>query len=156
VSTVVGGGMSSRLFQRVREELGLAYAVYTFQSFHVDTGTHGVYAATAPERARDAVAAIQSELARLAADGLTPEELQSGKNQLAGQVTLSLESVTSRMYRAAGVELYGEPFRSLDAVLAEIAQITEDDVRAACREFFPPDRQTLLTLGPAPQRGARE
>jgi predicted Zn-dependent peptidase len=97
-----------------------------------------------------------SELARLAADGLTPEELQSGKNQLAGQVTLSLESVTSRMYRAAGVELYGEPFRSLDAVLAEIAQITEDDVRAACREFFPPDRQTLLTLGPAPQRGARE
>lgn len=156
VSTVLGGGMSSRLFQRVREELGLAYAVYTFQSFHVDTGTHGVYAATAPERARDAVAAIQSELARLAANGLTSEELQSGKNQLAGQVTLSLESVTSRMYRAAGVELYGEPFRSLDAVLAEIAQITEDNVRAACREFFPPDRQTMVTLGPAPVPGARE
>ena len=67
-------------------------------------------------------------------------------------MTLSLESVTSRMYRAAGVELYGEPFRSLDAVLAEIAQITEDNVRAACREFFPPDRQTMVTLGPAPSR----
>ncbi len=148
VSTVLGGGMSSRLFQRVREELGLAYAVYTFQSFHADTGTHGVYAATSPDRAQKAIEAIQYELARLAADGLSPEEMQSGKNQLAGQVTLSLESVTSRMYRAAGVELYGEPFRSLDAVLAEIARITEDDVRAACREFFPPERQTLLTLGP--------
>ena len=56
--------------------------------------------------------AIRDELARLAADGLTPEEIRSGKNQLEGQVTLSLESVTSRMYRAAGVELYGEPFRS--------------------------------------------
>lgn len=148
VSTVLGGGMSSRLFQRVREELGLAYAVYTFQSFHADTGTHGVYAATSPDRAQKTVDAIRYELARLAADGLSPEEIQSGKNQLAGQVTLSLESVTSRMYRAAGVELYNEPFRSLDAVLAEIARISADDVRAACREFFPPERQTLLTLGP--------
>jgi len=124
VSTVLGGGMSSRLFQRVREELGLAYSVYTFQTFHADTGTHGVYAATAPETVALAVGAIRDELARIAADGLSPQEIQSGKNQLAGQVTLSLESVTSRMYRAAGVELYGEPFRSLDAVLAEIERIT--------------------------------
>jgi predicted Zn-dependent peptidase len=148
VSTVMGGGMSSRLFQRVREELGLAYAVYTFQSFHADTGTHGVYVGTAPENARDATAAIADELNRLATDSLTVHEIRSGKNQLAGQVTLSLESVTSRMYRAASAELYGEPFRSLDTVLAEIEQITEDDVRAACREFFPVERQTLLTLGP--------
>jgi predicted Zn-dependent peptidase len=148
VSTVLGGGMSSRLFQRVREELGLAYAVFTFQTFHADAGTHGVYAATAPETIGDAMNAIREELARAAADGLSPQEIQAGKNQLAGQVTLSLESVTSRMYRAAGVELYGEPFRSLDAVLAEIERITDDDVRAACQEFFPPERQTVVTLGP--------
>ncbi len=149
VSTVLGGGMSSRLFQRVREELGLAYAIYTFQSFHADTGSHGVYVGTAPETAADAVDAIRDELARVAADGLSPEEIESGKNQLKGQVTLSLESVTSRMYRAAAVELYGEPFRPLDVVLAEIDQVDEDVVLAVCREFFPPERQTMLTLGPA-------
>jgi len=148
ISTVFGGGMSSRLFQRVREELGLAYAVYTFQSFYADTGTHGVYAATAPESTRDAIESIRNELDRLAGESLSAAEIQAGKNQLAGQVTLSLESVSSRMYRAAGVELYGEPFRSLDDVLAEIDRITEDDVRNACREFFPPERQTMLTLGP--------
>ena len=148
VSTVLGGGMSSRLFQRVREELGLAYAVYTFQSVHADAGTHGVYVGTAPETAEQAVAAIQAELARLAADGLKEEEIVAGKNQLKGQVTLSLESVTSRMYRAATVELYNEPFRTLDSVLAEIDRIDDDGVRAVCREFFPPERQTVLTLGP--------
>jgi predicted Zn-dependent peptidase len=149
VSTVLGGGMSSRLFQRVREELGLAYGVYTFQSFHLDAGTHGVYVGTAPETAEQAVTAIRDELARVTDEGLPPDEILAGKNQLKGQVTLSLESVTARMYRAAAVELYGEPFRPLDAVLAEIDRIDEEDVRAVCREFFPPDRQTVLTLGPA-------
>jgi predicted Zn-dependent peptidase len=148
ISTVLGGGMSSRLFQRVREELGLAYAVYTFQSFHADTGIHGVYVGTAPETAGDAYMAIRDELARLASDGLSEEEIRLGKNQLAGQVTLALESVTSRMYRAASVELYGEPFRPLDTVLAEIDRITHQQVLDACREFFPADRQTVLTLGP--------
>lgn len=149
VSSVLGGGMSSRLFQRIREELGLAYAVYTFQAFHVDMGTHGVYLGTAPETAATAREAVRTELASVAEDGLTAEEIVAGKNQLKGQVTLSLESVTSRMYRAAGVELYGEPFRSLDRVLAEIDQISEDDVRAVCRDFFPPERQTVVSLGPA-------
>jgi predicted Zn-dependent peptidase len=148
VSTVLGGGMSSRLFQRVREELGLAYAVYTFQSVHADAGTHGVYVGTAPETADQAVAAIRAELALVASDGLQPAEIEAGKNQLKGQVTLSLESVTARMYRAASVELYGEPFQPLDAVLAEIDRIDDDAVRAVCREFFPPERQTILTLGP--------
>ncbi len=148
VSTILGGGMSSRLFQRVREELGLAYSVYTFQTLHVDTGTHGVYVGTAPETAAAAAAAIREELDRLSSDGLSPEEILAGQNQLKGQVTLSLESVTSRMYRAAGVELYQEPFRGLDAVLAEIDAITADDVRAVCSEFFSPERQTVLTLGP--------
>ena len=149
VSTLLGGGMSSRLFQRIREELGLAYAVYSFQTFHADIGTHGVYVGTAPETAAQAVAAICEELARVAGDGLPADEVQAGKNQLKGQVTLSLESVTARMYRAASTELYGEPFQPLDAVLAEIDRISDGDVRAVCREFFPPERQTIVTLGPA-------
>jgi predicted Zn-dependent peptidase len=149
VSSVLGGGMSSRLFQRVREELGLAYAVYTFTAFHADVGMHGVYVGTAPETAATARTAVSEELARVAAEGLSPDEITSGKNQLKGQITLSLESVTSRMYRAAAVELYGEPFRSLDDVLAEIDRIGEADVRAVCQEFFPPERQTIVSLGPA-------
>ena len=148
VSTVLGGGMSSRLFQRVREELGLAYSVYTFQTLHADMGAHGVYVGTAPETAAAAVAAIREELDRVSTQGLSADEILAGKNQLKGQVTLSLESVTSRMYRAAGVELYREPFRGLDAVLGEIDAITDDEIRAVCSGFFPPERQTVLTLGP--------
>jgi len=149
VSSIFGGGMSSRLFQRVREEMGLAYAVYTFSSIYGDTGMHGVYVATAPETAAQAREAIAEEMASLAADGLTPEEMVAGKNQLKGQVTLSLESVTSRMYRAAGVELYGEPYRPLDEELALIDTIEVDDVAAVCREYFAPERQTVLSLGPS-------
>ena len=149
VSTVLGAGMSSRLFQRIREELGLAYAVYTFQSFHADTGVHGVYVGTAPDTASQAAAAIREELERVAADGLTGEEIAAGKSQLKGQTTLSLESVSSRMYRAAGVDLYGEPYKTLDQLLAEIDAITEDQVRTVCSEYFAPDAQTVVSLGPA-------
>ena len=148
VSMMLGGGMSSRLFQRVREELGLAYSVYTYQSFHVDTGMHGVYVATAPETAKQAADAIRAELAIGADQGLPEAELELGKQQLKGQITLSLESVTSRMYRAAGVELYGEPYRPLDEVLAIVDAIDADTVAGVCRDFFAPDRQAVLSLGP--------
>ena len=150
VSMLLGGGMSSRLFQRVREELGLAYAVYTFSSFHRDVGMHGTYVATAPETAKAATSAIRDELARLAAEGIPEAELALGRQQLKGQVTLSLESVSSRMYRAATAELYDEPFRPLDEVLARIDAIDVETVRAVCAEYFAPERQTLLSLGPAP------
>ncbi len=148
VSTLVGGGMSSRLFQRVREDLGLAYAVSTFQSLHVDTGVHGVYVATGPETAADAMGVIEAELTEVATNGLPDAEIESGKQQLRGQITLSMESVSSRMYRAASPELYGEPFRSLDEVLDRVQGITRDEVRAVCAEFFAPEGQTVVSLGP--------
>ena len=148
IDTLLGGGMSSRLFQRIREELGLAYSVYTFQSFHVHAGTHGVYVATAPETAEQATAAVREELSRLAQQGIAEPELQMGKRQLKGQITLSMESVSSRMYRAAGVELFGEPYIPIDEVLAKIDAITVEDTKAVCAEFFPPERQTLVSLGP--------
>ena len=148
LSSVLGGGMSSRLFQRVREELGLAYSVYTFQSFHADVGMHGVYVGTGPETARDALEAIHTELADVAARGLPESELAMGKSQLKGQITLSLESVTARMYRCAAVELYGEPYRSLDEMLALVDAVTSEQVAEVAREFFAPERQTVVSLGP--------
>jgi predicted Zn-dependent peptidase len=144
VDTLLGAGMSSRLFQRVREELGLAYSVYTYQSFHADVGIHGVYVGTAPETATRAIEAVRAELADIAEHGLPEAEIAAGKSQLKGQITLSMESVSSRMYRAASVELYDDRYRTLD----EIERIDPDTVAEVCRAFFAPDRQTLLTLGP--------
>ena len=148
LSTMLGGGMSSRLFQRVREELGLAYSVYTFQSFHADVGMHGVYVGTGPETAREALEAIHAELADVAASGLPEHELAMGKSQLKGQITLSLESVTARMYRCAGVELYGEPYRTLDEMLALVDAVTPEQIADVARTYFAPERQTVVSLGP--------
>ncbi len=149
VSMLLGGGMSSRLFQRVREELGLAYSVYTYQSFHADAGVHGVYVGTAPATANAAAEAIRAELHLLAERGIPDDELAAGKSQLKGQITLSLESVSSRMYRAAAVELYNEPYKPLDELLGEIDRIDSDTVATICRDYFAPETHTVLSLGPA-------
>ena len=148
VAMLLGGGMSSRLFQKIREDLALAYSVYTFQSFHRDSGNHGIYVGTAPDTAADAVEAINDELAKLAKEGLPDDEIAAGKSQLKGQITLSLESVSSRMYRAAGVELYDEEYRTLDELLQLVDSITSESVREVCREFFVPEAQTIVSLGP--------
>ena len=148
VGMLFGGGMSSRLFQRIREELGLAYSVYSFQSFHEDAGMHGVYVGTTPDSARAAVDAINAELEKLSSEGLSEEDITAGKSQLKGQITLSLESPTSRMYRAAGTELYGEPYRTLDELLALIDAIDAQTVAEICKTYYPPARQTLVSLGP--------
>ncbi len=150
VSMLLGGGMSSRLFQRVREDLGLAYAVHTFSSFYSRAGMHGVYVGTSPESADEAAAAVLTELSRVAADGIPADELAAGKQQLKGQITLSLETPSSRMYRAAGLELYGEPFRSLDEMLALVDAIDDRTVSEVCASCFEPSRQTVVSLGPAP------
>ncbi len=148
VDTLLGGGMSSRLFQKVREELGLAYSVYTFQSFHSFTGTHGVYVGTAPETRAQALAAVQDELRRVAEHGIPEQELAQGRRQLKGQITLGLESPSARMYRLASVELYREPFRALDEVLRSVDAIDAEAASAVCREFFVPEQQTVVSLGP--------
>jgi len=148
VATVLGGGMSSRLFQRVREELGLAYAVFSFTSFLQGTGLTGVYVGTQPRTAPRAVDAIKAELARLAREGLRGAELAEAKEQTQGQLMLGLESPTARMYRLASCAVYDDPYRSLDEMLATVAGLTEEDVAAAAAEYFTPDRQTLVWLGP--------
>jgi len=148
IGMLFGGGMSSRLFQRIREELGLAYSVYSFQSFHEDAGMHGVYVGTTPDSARAAVDAINAEMEKLSTEGLTEEDITAGKSQLKGQITLSLESPTSRMYRAAGTELYGEPYRTLDELLALIDAIDAPTVADLCKTYYAPGRQTLVSLGP--------
>lgn len=145
---LIGGGMSSRLFQKVREELGLAYSVQTFSSSYADTGAHGVYLASAPETAQEALDAVRDVLRDVAVNGLAEADLAAGKRQLRGQLVLSMEGVSSRMYRAALTALYGEPYRSIDELKALVDAIDLELVRDVAREFFDPDRQILVSLGP--------
>jgi len=148
LANVFGGGMSSRLFQRIREELGLAYAIYAFTSFYRQVGVAGVYVGTQPKTAERAVAAIREEYAKLAREGLTGDALAEAKQQTQGQLMLSLESPAARMYRLAGFPVYGEPYQSLDAVIATVNALREDEVASVAREFFDPDRQRIVWLGP--------
>jgi predicted Zn-dependent peptidase len=148
LTNVFGGGMSSRLFQRVREELGLAYAIFAFKHFYQGSGQLGVYVGTQPSTADKAVEAIRQEYALIAREGLPVPELTDGKQQLKGQIMLSLESPGARMGRLAGFTLYDDPYRPLDEMLAEIDRVTPDDIAAVAGEFFASDRQTVVRLGP--------
>lgn len=149
LSNALGGGMSSRLFQRVREESGLAYAVYAFQSFYADAGVSGVYVGTRPDFADRVEAVVGEELSRVSREGITQEELDDVKGQVKGQIVLSLESSSARLHRLAGTELYGEPFRTMDEITALVDAVTLDDVATLAAEYFAPHRQSVLRLGPS-------
>lgn len=144
----LGGGMSSRLFQRVREELGLAYAVYAYNQFHHGTGQLGIYVGTQPESAEAALATIQEELRRMAEQGLDAAELAVGKRQLQGQLMLALENPGARMSRLANFTLHREPYRTLDTIIQEIEAVPAAQVAAVAAEFLDPARQTVQMLGP--------
>ncbi len=145
---LIGGGMSSRLFQRVREELGYAYSVHHFANAYADIGVHGVYLASAPTTAQRALDSAREILADVAAHGLSEEDIIAGKAQMAGQLLLSLESPSARMYRAALSELYHDPLRSPDEMLAEIEAIDARTVAAVAYRYFDPSRMTVVSHGP--------
>jgi predicted Zn-dependent peptidase len=149
LSNAFGGGMSSRLFQKVREELGLAYAVYSYQSFHELAGVTGVYVGTRHEWADRASDVIKQEYAQLVAHGLTPDELADIKGQVKGQIVLALESSSSRLHRLAGTALYGEEFLPMEEVMRRVDAVSLEDVKTLAEEFFQPDAQVVMRLGPA-------
>ena len=143
----LGGGMSSRLFQEVREKRGLAYSVYSYAAHHAETGMFGVYAGCQPARAREVLDICREQLAAVAYSGITAEELVRGKGQLAGSLVLGLEDTGSRMSRLGKSELvYGE-LLTVDEVLARIDAVTLDDVRAVASEVLTA-KPTLAVIGP--------
>lgn len=129
LNQALGGGMASRLFQEVREKRGLAYAVYSYQSMHADSGTFGVYAGTAPDNADTVIQVVRGELDKVLHDGLDEREVIRAKGALAGGVTLSLEDTSSRMNRLGRSLTTATPLQSLDEILAGIDAVTPDDVR---------------------------
>ncbi len=148
-TALLGGGMSSRLFQRVREDLGLAYTVYSFTNTQADMGQHGVYLATNPAQGDEALRVVAEEMAAVAAGAMDDAEIATGISQLKGQTVLALDGLGARLYRAAGVALYGEPYKGLGELLAELDAITPAQVRAACAAYLDPARTFTLSLGPA-------
>jgi predicted Zn-dependent peptidase len=153
LSQALGGGMSSRLFQRIREELGLAYTVFSFQSFYARAGLAGVYLGTRPGWEGRAEEALREEFARVHAEGLPEAELEQTRRQLKGQIMLSLESTSSRLYRLAGSALHDEPWLDLDALLDRVDGVTASDVLDAARTAYDPDGQLTIHLGPSPAAG---
>jgi predicted Zn-dependent peptidase len=147
LNAALGGGMSSRLFQEVREKRGLAYSIYSFSSQHADCGQWGIYAGCLPAKADDVLAICQEEVAKIIDAGLTDEELDRGKGQLRGSIVLGLEDPSSRMSRLGKSELVYPALEAVDAILAEIDGVTQDDVRRVAGEVLGLPK-TLAVVGP--------
>ncbi|WP_460798190.1 M16 family metallopeptidase [Nocardioides pacificus] len=149
LNTALGGGTSSRLFQEVRERRGLAYSVYSFASHHADAGLVGVSVGCLPAKLDDVLATVREQLALVAREGITAEELARGKGQLRGGLVLGLEDSGSRMSRLGKAELVYDEMLSLDEVIARIDAVTLDEVRALAAQIFA-QPEVLAIVGPEP------
>ncbi len=148
LNTILGGGMSSRLFQEIREKRGLAYSVYSFLSSFVDSGMLGVYAGTAENTVAKVLKIIHREMKKLSQDTLKSKELRSAKEQLKGNLLLSLESTDNRMGRLAKNEIYFKRFVRTEEIIEDIEKVTTDEVCTLARQIFQPDSLSLTILGP--------
>jgi len=151
LNAALGGGMSSRLFQEIREKRGLAYSTYSFTAHYADTGQFGIYAGCLPSKIDEVLKICRDEMARVLTEGLTPEEIARGKGQMRGGLVLGLEDTGSRMSRIAKSELVYERLMPVDEVLARIAAVTPEDVAAVAQDVF--NRPlTLAVIGPYEDR----
>ncbi len=147
LSTVLGGGMSSRLFQNIRERQGLAYSIYSDLNPYRDTGCLAVYAGTSLTSAAKVVQSVVQEFRKLKSDPVPEEELRRAKAQLKGSLMLSLESSTSRMSNLARQEMYFDRFYDLDELIERIEAVTVEDLANLANEFFRPESVAVTALG---------
>ena len=147
LNTVLGGGMSSRLFQTIREERGMAYSIYSDLAPYRDTGTLMVFAGTSADKALEVVDLILAEFRGLKQDLLPPEELTRAKDQLKGNILLGLESSNARMANLARQEMYFHNFFSVDEVIARIDEVTAGQVQTMAQRLFDPERIAVTLLG---------
>jgi predicted Zn-dependent peptidase len=147
LNTVLGGGMSSRLFQNIREKQGLAYAVYSELNLFRDTGCFMIYAGTAHETATRVVKSVVEEFRQLKQELIGEDELRRAKDHLKGSLMLSLESTSSRMSNLARQELYFDKFLTLDEMLDSIEAVTREEVQHIAQEFFRSESIALAMLG---------
>jgi predicted Zn-dependent peptidase len=144
---LLGGGMSSRLFQEIREKKGLAYSVYCYHSLFIETGAVTVYAGTRPQNAEEVVGLIRRELARLTKEPVGKKELARTKEHLKGQLMLGLESTRNRMTRLGKAMVTHGEILDLDEIEARIEAVDAGAVRSLAKRLFPEERQVLAVVG---------
>ncbi len=147
LNTVLGGSMSSRLFQNVREKRGLAYAVFSGLSAYQDAGALSIYAGCANEAVAELIDVVVAEIRQVKAEGLDEAELRRAKDHLKGSLMLSLESTSSRMSHLARQEMYGDETDTLDEMLAAIERVSDKDVERLANRFFSDDALAVTVLG---------
>ena len=147
LNTLLGGGMSSRLFQNIRERQGLAYSIYSDLNPYRDTGCLAVYAGTSLASASKVVQSVVGEFRKLKTESVAEEELSRSKAQLKGSLMLSLESSTSRMSNLARQEMYFDRYYDLDELIERIEAVTAEDLTSLANEFFKPESVAVTALG---------
>jgi predicted Zn-dependent peptidase len=147
LNSILGGGMSSRLFQSIREDRGLAYSIYSELNPFRDTGSLAVYAGCAPDKTREVLDLSLAEFSRIKSAAVSAEELHRAKSQLKGNMVLGLESSSSRMSSLARQEMYFGRFFSLDELTAEIDRVTAEDVERLAVDLLQPECLALTLLG---------
>lgn len=149
INNILGGGLSSRLFQEIREQRGMAYTVFSYHSTYVDTGLFAIYAGTTPTNSQEVVECILAEILDIKRNGITAAELERTKSQIKGGLYLGLESANSRMSRLGKTELTYNRVISPEEVVEKLEQVTIEDVQRVVNQLFTRDRISLLMLGPA-------
>src|SRR5215813_7816408 len=147
LNTILGGGMSSRLFQNIRERQGLAYAIYSDLNPYRDTGCLSVYAGTSRESAVRVVESVVGEFKKLKEIPISAEELRRSKDQLKGSLMLSLESSTARMSNLARQEMYFDRFYGMDELIQKIEAVTAEDLQEMSNDFFRTESIAVTVLG---------
>jgi predicted Zn-dependent peptidase len=140
--------MSSRLFQKIREERSLAYSIFSYHSMYVETGLVAIYAGTNPENTSSVLELIKEEIALLLDKGITQEELERAKGHIKGNLVLSLEDSGSRMTRLGKAEICQGEILSLDELLERIDRVTSDDVLQLAKDIFGPRKLVVTAIGP--------
>jgi len=148
LDAIFGGLSSSRLFQAVREERGLAYSVYSFSGQFSDTGQIGLYLGTRPDNLAEAMHVVSDELARLRETPASEDELKRTKENVKARVVLGMESTGARMHRLGGSLLFDLPLLETDEVMERIDAVTMDDLRALTDELWAPERMSAAGIGP--------
>jgi predicted Zn-dependent peptidase len=150
LNTLLGGGMSSRLFQAVREEAGLAYSIFSSVDFHRDAGMLSIHLGVSPDRGREALRRVREELIALRDQGPTAAEVEATLQQLKGSILMGQESASNRMSHLAHEEIYCRRYTTAEEQAERLDAVTHEDVTALARRYLEPGRFVLTALGPDP------
>ncbi len=149
LNTILGGGMSSRLNQNIREKYGYCYNIYSFVNMHSDTGDFGIYMGTDGSKINHSRKLIQRELDRMMQDKVSPRKLGQAINQVKGSLMLGLESMSNRMMRIARQELYFNRYYTLDEIIETVEQVTAERICEVAQALFQEDKFSKIVLYPA-------